>query len=97
MRMFAILALLLLGFSHVAKAEDILCSDREEIVEELVSKYDEQLAAVIDIKGEGLLEIHVSARSGSWTALLTTAGRLSCVVADGDDAPVPEFLQDQSV
>jgi len=97
MRIFAILSFLLLGFSDVAKAEDIYCSDREEIVDELVSGYGEQLAAVKDIKGEGLLEIHVSARTGSWTALLTTAGRLSCIVADGKDAPIPEFLEDISV
>jgi hypothetical protein len=97
MRTFAIISFLLLGFSDIAKAEKIFCSDREEIVEELISEYDEQLAAVKEIKGEGLLEIHVSARTGSWTALLTKAGRLSCILADGKDAPVPEFLQEHSV
>lgn len=48
---------------------------------------------VKDVKGEGLLEIHVSADSGTWTALLTKSWDLSCVVADGEDAPVPDILE----
>lgn len=97
MRLPSLLCFLLLGVSSVANAEQIFCSDREGVVEELVADYGEQLAAVKDIEGEGLLEIHVSTRTGSWTALLTRPGKLSCVVASGYDAPIPEFLMDVGV
>ncbi|MDX1484855.1 MAG: hypothetical protein R3229_10260 [Alphaproteobacteria bacterium] len=86
------LSLFLFLPTHV-KAEEVVCTEREEMVEQLVSDFDEHLAAVRDIKGEGLLEIHVSAQTGSWTALLTKHWNLSCILADGDDAPVPDILK----
>lgn len=97
MRYLTLVCLCLLTLSSPAEAEKTYCSDREDVVEELVADYGEQLAAVRDIKGEGLLEIHVSARTGTWTALLTRPGNLSCVVASGSDAPIPEFLDDVGV
>ena len=97
MRLSSLLCFLLLGFSPLANAGELFCSAREDVVQELVADYDEQLAAVRDMKGEGLLEIHVSPRTGTWTALLTRSGQLSCVVASGDNAPIPEFLVDVEV
>lgn len=96
MRSFILLFLLIFGLSATAGAEpanEIVCVDRERMVERLVSDFGEQLAAVKFVEGEGLFEIHLSASTGTWTALLTKSDYLSCVTADGEHAPVPDFLE----
>jgi hypothetical protein len=93
MRILVLSISLFLVCTFPAAAEEIVCTDREQMVERLVSDFGEQLAAVKEIKGEGLLEIHVSARNGTWTALLTKTWALTCVVGNGEDAPIPDFLE----
>ena len=93
MRILVLSISLFLACIFPAGAEEIVCTDRDQMVERLVLDFGEQLAAVKDIKGEGLLEIHVSARNGTWTALLTKNWGLSCVVGNGEDAPIPDFLE----
>jgi len=68
--------------------------EREPLVEQLVSEFDEQLIAVWDISGEGLLELHASDHTGSWTVLLTKSWDLSCVVGDGRDGPTQDIFED---
>jgi hypothetical protein len=96
MRSFLLSLVLVFAVTFSAAAEEIVCNDRERIVESLVSDFGEQLAEVKDIEGEGLLEIHVSALTGSWTALLTKTWKLSCVVGNGHDANIPELLDTMS-
>ena len=93
MRSLALTISLILACTFPTAADDIVCTDREQMVERLVSDFGEQLAAVKDLKGEGLLEIHVSARTGTWTALLPRPWDLTCVVGNGEDAPIPDFLE----
>jgi hypothetical protein len=68
--------------------------EREQLVGQLVSDFDEQLVAVRDIKGEGLLELHSSGHTGSWTILLTKSWGHSCVVGDGLGDPTQDILED---
>lgn len=93
MRTLLLTLCLVSSFISDVAASETLCAEREQLVDQLVSEFGEHLAMVKDVKGEGLLEIHVSADSGTWTALLTKSWDLSCVVADGEDAPVPDILE----
>jgi hypothetical protein len=94
MRGLSLILCLVIGFAAPSKAEEVICKTRDLMVESLLDDYGEQLAAVRKIKGEGLLEFHVSAATGTWTALLTKTWAQSCLIASGDDGPVPEFLRD---
>ena len=71
-----------------------LCLPRADLVATLETRHDET-ARVRGTIGEGaILEIWGSAESGTWTAVRTTAGGVSCVLAVGQDfvqfAPVAE-------
>ena len=54
------------------------------MLDTLITEYGEQLAEVREIKGTGLLEFPVSPKKGTWTALLTNAKGVSCVLAVGE-------------
>ena len=80
-----ILLPLLLAISPLAHgAEATACLDRSTMVDTLVHEYGEQLAEVREIKGKGLLEIHISPDAGTWTAVLTSPEGISCVLAVGE-------------
>lgn len=74
-------------------ADENVCMERELLVEQLVLELDEQLLAVWDLGGEGLLELHASAHTGSWTVLLTKSWDLSCVVGDGWNGRIQDILE----
>ncbi len=75
-------ALLAFAPAPAQAVDEQTCLDRAEMVTTLLDKYGEQLAEVHEIKGEGLIEFHVSPDNGNWTVLLTKAGT-SCVLAAG--------------
>ncbi|HEX9809354.1 MAG TPA: hypothetical protein VGC25_07085 [Alphaproteobacteria bacterium] len=83
LRLLAIPALVAVGFSAHG-AEQRTCIDRSRLVDALVEDYGEQLAEVREVKGQGLLEFHVSPTEGTWTALLTDDDGISCVLATGE-------------
>lgn len=61
-----------------------VCLDRAQMLDTLITEYGEQLSEVHAIKGKGLMEFHVSPRFGTWTAILTKADGISCVLAVGE-------------
>ncbi len=60
------------------------CRDRSALIDALVDEYGEQLVEVHEVRGEGLLEFHVSPEEGTWTALLTKSNGVSCVIGFGE-------------
>lgn len=78
-----VLVLLLAAAPFAQAAEEMTCLDRSQMIDTLVDQYGEQLAEVRMVENEGLIEMHVSPRSGSWTALLTDEDGVSCVIAVG--------------
>ncbi len=79
-----LLPLMLAALPRAHGAEVRACLDRSVMVDTLITQYGEQLAEVREIKGTGLLEFHVSAQEGTWTALLTNGAGVSCVLAVGE-------------
>ena len=90
-----LLPLMLAALPHAHGAEARACLDRSVMIDTLISEYGEQLAEVREIKGKGLLEFHVSPKDGTWTALLTNADGVSCVlgVGEGIDPTKAQALQ----
>ncbi len=79
-----LLPLMLAALPRAHGAEVRACLDRSVMVDTLITQYGEQLAEGREIKGTGLLEFHVSAKEGTWTALLTNGAGVSCVLAVGE-------------
>ena len=79
-----LLPLMLAALPRAQGADVRACLDRSVMVDTLITQYGEQLAEVREIKGTGLLEFHVSAQEGTWTALLTNGAGVSCVLAVGE-------------
>lgn len=92
-RLLALTALVYLILVPGALAQG-LCGSRDALVKGLAEKDDEQPALRgIDAAGR-LVEVLVSP-SGSWTILVTTAGRRICMSGTGEGLePAPrEFVQ----
>jgi len=67
MSLKALLVFLLLIFASppYGAADENVCMEREPLVDQLVFGFGEQLVAVWDIEGKGLLELHVSSHTGN--------------------------------
>ena len=59
------------------------CGPRAAIVERLEGTYSEALSALGFQSGTQVVEVWSSAKTGSWTMLMTRADGVSCVVASG--------------
>ncbi|MEM1386855.1 MAG: hypothetical protein AAF748_12950 [Pseudomonadota bacterium] len=81
-----VLGVSILGMTAMASpvlAQFSQCAPREKMVETLASKYGEVLAAG-GLRGEKhVVEIWAAPDTGSWTAIVTTAQGISCVMASG--------------
>lgn len=74
---------LTLAMTYSAAAAGPICGERNEIVGDLKSGYDETARSIALSNDGNLLEIFVSSE-GTWTALLTTPTGVSCVVGSGE-------------
>lgn len=67
-----------------AAAQGALCGDRETIVQRLESKYGEQRVGLGVGRENGVVEVYTSARTGTWTILMTFPTGLACLMAAGE-------------
>lgn len=77
------LAGLLIAFSAQSAQAQSMCNNRDVFVDQLASKYKEEIAARGLQSSERLLEIFASKETGSFTVLLTRPDGISCVLATG--------------
>lgn len=77
------LAGLILAFSAQSAGAQAMCNSREMFVDQLASKYQEEIVARGLQSSERLLEIFTSKETGSFTVLLTRPDGISCVLATG--------------
>ncbi len=88
MNLFKVTSLLfILLFSGTAFAQQpqIACGKREVMVKQLTdSKYKESARVIGIIDETRILEIWNNAKTGSWTAFVTTNKGMSCMVAAGE-------------
>jgi hypothetical protein len=67
-----------------AQAQQVSCTDRSALIEQLAAKFQERQFAVGQMGPMVILEIFV-ADSGTWTIFATDVAGTSCVVAVGDN------------
>lgn len=76
------LAALLVLMAGQAGAQPAPCFDRAMVAERLSDGYGETQFFVGELQ-DGLLEVWISERTGTWTLLLTTPNGLTCVLSSG--------------
>ena len=78
------LATILLLVSTPLAAEPLQCSDHADLVAQLATKYDEHQVAIGTTTTGPLVEVFVSL-NGTWTLVVTTADKHSCLLASGEN------------
>ncbi|NNU78927.1 hypothetical protein HMH01_00615 [Halovulum dunhuangense] len=74
------------------------CGDRDAIVDHLRDRFGEERVSAGLSASNGILEVFVSATTGSWTILVTTPAGQTCLVAAGEaweNAPLPAGITGQ--
>ncbi|MGI9404941.1 MAG: hypothetical protein ACR2O4_01105 [Hyphomicrobiaceae bacterium] len=61
------------------------CAPRNTIVEKLKKRHGETINGVGLVGATAAFEVWTSAKSGSWTILMTRPNKVSCIMASGDD------------
>lgn len=73
-----------------ARSQNV-CAPRDKVVSDLQAKYFEARKGAGLANATSLLEIWTSAKTGSWTVIITRSTGTSCILASGntwmDDAP----------
>ena len=62
----------------------MVCGQRDKIIQQLESKYGETRRSVGLQQGRGLVEVFASEETGSWTILVTDPRGMSCLMAAGE-------------
>lgn len=83
-RLLLALPLLLTLCGNPAFTQTTNCGDRDQIVETLSRKYDEQQVFLGVTTGTSLVEVFAS-ESGTWTALVSHPNGISCMVSSGTE------------
>lgn len=77
------LGLVVLAAPALAQQDDVVCAERDIIVERLNADFGETATGGGVVSREQLLEIWSSPETGSWTALMTFADGTACIVGSG--------------
>ena len=81
--LLGILALSPVSLAGPASAEPRACGAHDKIVKKLGSRFKEKRQAFGLINSSRMMEVFVS-QSGSWTIVVTTPDKISCIVATGE-------------
>lgn len=82
---FMLIALVVIGFSLPASAQQIPCGKRGDVLKQLSVRHSEAPAAMGLSSTGGMLEVLTSPTGGSWTILMTMPNGVSCLVAAGEN------------
>jgi hypothetical protein len=89
MKRFALLAWIVLVVMTAAPSQaqnqrvNMLCADRSIIVNELTGRYGEEVHGMGLANQNRIVEVYVSAETGSWTIAVTSADGTMCLMAAG--------------
>src|SRR5215211_6366801 len=67
-----------------AESAQMVCGERESLVQALANKYQERRDSVGLTSGGNLLELFVSGKNGTWTLILSTTDGAACVLTAGE-------------
>ena len=80
----ALAALVTSSIASTAAAQQVPCGPSEALTARLASEYGEAVTGGgIDAAGR-VLQIFANAETGTWTAVVSTAEGMSCVVSSGE-------------
>ena len=82
---FALSTCVLLATTSTAAAQQPLCTERSEVVNQLASQYSEAPVAMGIANNGGVVEILSSQSGTSWTIILTMPNGVSCMIAAGEN------------
>ena len=80
----ALMAAGLIGTASVPATAQTVCGKRADIINQLERKYGETRRSLGVQQGRGVVEIFASAKTGSWTILVTDPRGMSCLMAAGE-------------
>lgn len=75
---------LTLSFLATSAAAQLPCAERQKLVKQLASKYQELSVAFGVAKGGRLLEVLTRDDGKTWSIILTEPGGRSCLIAAGE-------------
>ena len=78
-------ASIFLGTASVATAQQPLCTERSEVVNQLSNQYSEAPVAMGIANNGGVVEILSSQSGTSWTIILTMPNGVTCMIAAGEN------------
>ena len=76
---------LLLATTSSVAAQQPLCTERSEVVNQLSSQYSEAPVAMGIANNGGVVEILSSQSGTSWTIILTMPNGVTCMIAAGEN------------
>lgn len=65
--------------------EEKTCRERDQVLDMLSDKFDEDRVAIGLTEAGGLVEVLSAREGGTWTIIVTSPGGISCLVAAGTD------------
>ena len=80
-----LIALILIGFTLPASAQQIPCGKRGDVLKQLSVRYAEAPSAMGLSSTGSMLEVLTSPAGGSWTIITTMPNGMSCLVAAGEN------------
>ncbi len=76
--------LMMTAIANPLAAQNPQCNERDSVLELLAKKYQESPTAIGVTNTGGLIEILTSAKTSTWTIIITTPQGMSCLVAAGE-------------
>lgn len=81
----ALCAAVAISLPASAIAAPMACSPREDVVNQLATKFKEAPVAIGLANNGGLLEVLTAGDGATWTIIITMPNGVSCLVAAGED------------
>ena len=78
-------ALVVIGFTLPASAQQVPCGKRGNVLKQLSAGHSEAPAATGLTSTGSMLEVLTSPAGGSWTVIMTMPNGVSCLVAAGEN------------
>ncbi len=69
--------------TNPASAQNMLCGQREMVVNELTGRYGEQVRGMGLAHQNRIVEVYVSEETGTWTITVTSPNGTTCLMAAG--------------
>ena len=67
-----------------APAHAAPCADRNTVIARLTDHYGETVQSIGLASNNGILEVHASRETGTWTITVTLPNGMTCMVASGE-------------